>query len=372
MILFAAGGTGGHLFPALAVAEQLRQLSPELPIAFVGTSDHLEADLVPAAGFAFHAIPARALPREFGWESWQFVKTTLRGVHQAQRLLRRLQPRAVLGCGAYVSFPTLIAAKLCRIPTLIAEANAYPGLANRALGSLVDRIFVAIPGTEHYFPSGKATCTGNPIRGAFGRLQRSEARQAINFPPTEQLLLVTGGSLGARSLNEAFSSVYEQVLERPDWSILHITGTKELSAIVKQLAAQPLANDPVSYETCDGRYRLLGFCGQMPEAIMAADLVLARSGATTTAELAAAGRPAVFIPLTINPDQIANAQHMERHGAGKVILNDRACSDLPAVLLPLLDDLPTLATMAAAAKLQGRPEAAVLIAREILSRIGSR
>ncbi|MBU6427955.1 MAG: UDP-N-acetylglucosamine--N-acetylmuramyl-(pentapeptide) pyrophosphoryl-undecaprenol N-acetylglucosamine transferase [Cyanobacteria bacterium REEB65] len=363
-ILLAAGGTGGHLFPALAIADQLKALHPDLQLAFVGTPDHLEARIVPEAGYPFWPIEAIGLPRRPGFDSLRFAWLLAQGVRKARRLMEELAPLAVVGCGAYVSAPALLAARWAGIPIYVAEANGHPGLANRLLGKLANRIAVAFEGTERFFPAGRAVCLGNPIRPGFGQLSRDEARQQLGYPVTDRLLLVTGGSLGARSLNSAFAAVRDAVLANPRWSILHIAGAHEVGDVAR-LAGAVERSDAV-FESSGGRYRILGFCEQMPAAVAAADLVMARSGATTVSELAAAGKAAIFVPLTINPDQLANAQRLARVGAAEIVPNDRAPAELPGALLPLLDQDERLEAMGQAARALGRPDAALAIARDIL------
>ncbi len=380
MILFAAGGTGGHLYPALAIAEEIRRRHPDLPIEFAGTPHHLEASVVPREGYPFHAIDVIGLPRKPGLRLLKFGFLMARAIRQTSALLRTLRPKVVVGCGAYVSVPAIVAARLQGIPTLLAEANAYPGLANRFLGRLADRVAVAIPGTEANFPPGRAVCLGNPIRAAFGVGDRAKARRELGFPETERLLLVTGGSLGAQALNKAFVGVLEAVLGRPDWSVLHIAGPKNLEEVVARTGARPCDSVPMvgggaaqeaheayeAYEAHDGRYRLLGYCDRMPQAILAADLLVSRSGATIVAEITSAGRPALLVPLGVNPDQAANAKFLERSGAAAVVTNERVREDLAGVLLPLLDDPDRIASMGESALALGRPTAAVDIADEVL------
>ncbi len=363
-ILLAAGGTGGHLFPALAIADQIRILAPAIDLAFVGTPDHLEARMVPAAGYRFEAIAATGLPRRPGPEIVRFAWLLARGVLRARRLLADLAPAAVVGCGAYVSVPAMLAARMAGIPTYVAESNGHPGLANRLIGRMADRIAVALPGTEGFFPAAKTICLGNPIRTDFTRLDRDQARRELGFSPTAKLLLVTGGSLGARSLNEAFAEVRDTVLVRPDWSILHIAGPKEVAAVAQQTGALPVGDGV--YEAADGRYRLLGFCDRMPAAIVAADLLVSRSGATTVSEIAAAGRAAIFVPLAINPDQMANARFMADRQAADLVLNDLARTALGPALARLIDSPDRLAQMSAASASLGRPDAARDIALDIL------
>ncbi len=353
MILFAAGGTGGHLYPALAIAEEIRRRHPDLPIAFAGTPDHLEAQVVPREGYPFHPIRVVGMPRRPGPALLRFAWLLGRAVVQASALIRDLKPAVVVGCGAYVSVPAILAARLAGIPTLVAESNAYPGLANRLVGRIADRVAVAIPGTESQFPPGKAECLGNPIRAAFGAGDRATARQALGFPPTERMLLVTGGSLGAQALNEALAQNLAAILAVPGWSILHITGAKHFEAIA---AAAPK----------DDRYRILPYCDRMPEAIVSADLLVSRSGATIVSEITAAGRASLLVPLTINPDQAANARFLADQGAAIVVPNERISDELSAALLPLLADPARIAQMASTARALGKPDATRAIADAVL------
>jgi UDP-N-acetylglucosamine--N-acetylmuramyl-(pentapeptide) pyrophosphoryl-undecaprenol N-acetylglucosamine transferase len=369
MILFAAGGTGGHLYPALAIAEEIRRRHPELPIAFAGTPDHLEAQVVPREGYPFHPIRVVGMPRKPGPALLRFGWLLGSAVVQAYALIRRLRPSAVVGCGAYVSVPAILAARLAGVPTLVAESNAFPGLANRLVGRFADRVAVAIPGTEAQFPPGKAVCLGNPIRAAFGNGDRAAAREALGFPPTDRLLLVTGGSLGAQALNAAFAALLDQVLERPDWSVLHISGAKHLADVAAATGAVP--DGAQAHTAREGRYRLLPYCDQMPQAILAADLLVSRAGATIVSELTAAGRASLLVPLTINPDQAANAKFLADQGAAVVVSNDNAGSELAQVLLPLLAAPDRIAQMATAAKTLGKPDAAIEIADEVLRLAGT-
>lgn len=363
-VLFAAGGTGGHLYPALAIAEELRRILPDLPIEFAGTPDHLEATVVPREGYPFHPIRVIGLPRRPGPALLRFGFLMARALGEATALLRKLRPGVVVGCGAYVSVPAIAAARMLGIPTLLAEANAYPGLANRVLGRLTDRVAVAIPGTEVNFPAGKAVCLGNPIRAAFGSGDRENARRQLGFPPTPRFLLITGGSLGAQALNDAAIGLLGDVLARPDWSVLLVAGPKNLQDMAARTGATQTADG--AFEAHSGRYRLLGYCDRMPLAILAADLLVSRSGATIVAEITAAARPSVLVPLGINPDQAANARFLAQAGAAVVVPNDRVGADLAGALLPLLDDPARIVAMGEAARSLGRPDAAADIAAEIM------
>ncbi|MBM3270912.1 MAG: undecaprenyldiphospho-muramoylpentapeptide beta-N-acetylglucosaminyltransferase [Candidatus Sericytochromatia bacterium] len=369
MILFAAGGTGGHLYPALAIAEEIRRRHPEMPIAFAGTPDHLEAEIVPREGYPFHPIPVIGLPRRPGPALLRFAWLLGRAVLQARNLIRTLRPSVVVGCGAYVSVPCILAARVAGVPTVVAESNGYPGIANRLVGRFADLVAVAIPGTERAFPPGKAVCLGNPIRADFGKGDRVSARAALAYPRTPHLLVVTGGSLGAQALNESFVAMLPQVLARHDWSVLHIAGARHVADVVTATGAVPGPGG--AYTAHHDRYRVVAYCDRMADALLAADLLVSRSGATIVAEIAAAGRASLLVPLGINPDQAANARFLADQGAAVVLPNDRVKTDLAAALLPLLGDTHGLERMALAARTLGKPDAARRIADEVLRLAGA-
>lgn len=343
-IMFAGGGTGGHLYPALALAEALRELDPATWVGFMGTPERIEARLVPEAGHPFFPVAVVGMPRRLGPELVSFGGKLLAGLREARRVLRTERPDMVVGTGGYVSAPAVLAAFSLGIPVALCEQNVFPGLANRVLARLARVVFTTFAASDRYF-GGRAECRGNPIRREVHTLDRATARERLGFPATERLLLVTGGSLGAQVINQAMVAAAPALLAHPDWSVLHVTGPREHAAI------QAIAPS-------DPRYRVAPYLEDMPVAIAASDLVLSRAGATTVAELTAAGKPMVLVPFEHGgKDQPANARALAAAGAA-VIRVEAALADLDQLLGELVTEAPRREAMAAASRAQGRPEAA--------------
>jgi UDP-N-acetylglucosamine--N-acetylmuramyl-(pentapeptide) pyrophosphoryl-undecaprenol N-acetylglucosamine transferase len=345
IFLIAAGGTGGHLFPGLAVADVLRGRDPSVQVVFVGTPRGLEGRVVPAAGYRLELLPILPL-NAVGW------RHTLLGLIalplafvRAFALLRRLQPEGVLGVGGYAGGPIVLLAALLRVRTVILEPNARPGFTNRTLLPFVGRAACAYAETSLLFGQ-KAVLTGNPVRGEFVRIARPEHR-----PPL--VLLAFGGSQGSRRLNRALVDALPLLPGAQALRIVHQTGEAERTEIAAAYAAH-------------GREaEVLAFLDDMPARFAAADLVLSRSGATTCAELAAAGRASVLVPFAQAADdhQRQNARAMQAAGASLMIKEkDLSGPVLARVLRELLEAPDRLLAMERAALRMARPDAAERVA----------
>jgi UDP-N-acetylglucosamine--N-acetylmuramyl-(pentapeptide) pyrophosphoryl-undecaprenol N-acetylglucosamine transferase len=357
VILFAGGGTGGHLYPALALAEELKGRDPSLEIAFMGTPNRIEATLVPAHGYGFYPIEVMGMPRKLGPELLKFGQTLAGSVSAARRVLRTLKPAVVVGTGGYVSAPAILAGAALGIPTVLCEQNRLPGVANRMLATVAREVMTTFVDSNRYFPASKVHCLGNPIRPDVYRLDRDEARRRLGFVTPPHLLLVTGGSLGARSINTAVKGAARDWLARPDWTVLHVSGRTDFEDLSAETAGLDLGD----------RYRLVPYLDDMPVAIAASDLVLSRAGATTVSELTAAGKAMVLVPFQHGgKDQPANAQALAEAGAA-VVCDDRDLSGLGTVIAGLMDDAERRKSLSAASRQWGRPEAARAIADRILA-----
>lgn len=347
-LMIVAGGTGGHVFPGLAVAEELRRQG--VPVVWLGTQQGLEARLVPTAGIPIEWLTVRGLRRRGlrNWLAapWMVARSTL----QAARIMRQHQPRAVLGMGGYVSGPGALAARLLGIPLLIHEQNAIPGFTNRKLAPLATRIMTGFAGV--FESRGKAVHTGNPVRAAISQIAAVAPSQPLNGRPLR--LLVLGGSQGAAAINEAVPAALHRLEARLRPEVWHQTGVPHA-------------------ESTAGQYRELGlearvepFIEDMAAAYAWADLALCRAGALTVAELATAGVPAVLIPFPYATDdhQTANARHLVARDAGVLFPQDHLTVErLSAVLAELLGDREHLQTMAANARAMGLPDAASRVAQ---------
>ncbi len=347
-VLVAGGGTGGHVYPGLAIAEELvARGRPRSTIRFVGTARGLEATAVPDAGFRVELLPGRGLQRRFTVANlraaWQTVVATVR----AFRLVGRLRPRVVVGLGGYASLPTIVAARLRRIPVVVHEQNAAPGLANRIATRLGARAAVSLPGT----PLRGAVLTGNPVRAEIVAVERAP-------DAARPLLAVFGGSLGARRINDAALGLYGCWRGRDDLRVHHVSGPRDFERCSTRLDAIRSAGDALEY-------RLVRYEEHMEQLYAAASLALCRSGAVTVAELAAAGVPAVLVPFpaATADHQTANARSLAAAGAA-VSVPDEDC-DVEAVE-PLLSSLlgapDRLEGMGSAARGLARPDAAARVA----------
>ena len=346
--LVTGGGTGGHIYPGLALAEALvRRGHPRESIHWVGSARGMESTVVPEAGLTTHLLPGRGLQRRLTAENVRIAGQTAAAMAKAAHLVRRLRPRVVVGVGGYASLPCVMAARAQRIPVVVHEQNAAPGLANRIAVRLGARAAVALPGT----PLAGAVVTGNPIRESVAAVVRR--------PPGERLLVgVFGGSLGARRVNEAALGLYDRWRHRDDVAVHHVSGAAGWEAISAGLEALRRPDDRLDY-------KLVRYEDDMPTLYATAAVAVCRAGATTVAELAAAGMPAVLVPLPGAPGdhQTHNAMALVNGGAG-VLLTDADCNgdSLVAALEPLLGDPDRLEAMSRAGRSLARPDAADALA----------
>jgi undecaprenyldiphospho-muramoylpentapeptide beta-N-acetylglucosaminyltransferase len=346
--LVATGGTGGHTYPALALAEELVGRGHERSsIRFVGGRRGLEGRVVPEAGFGIDLLPGRGLRRRPSLQNVRALAEAVVAVVRALRLVRRHRPRVVVGFGGYASLPSVVAARLLRRPTVVHEQDAAPGLANRVAVRLGARAATSLPGT----PLAGAVVTGNPVRAAFVSL----ARDPDTAP---RLVAVFGGSLGARTINDAALELYGRWRARTDVAVHHVTGRRDHADCARRLAAARAPDDSLRYELVEYEERL-------EQVFARASAAVCRAGAGTVAELAAAGLPAVLVPLPGAPSdhQTANARTLAAAGAA-VLVEDAACTGgrLDAELTPLLADAARLAAMGTAARGLARPDAAARLA----------
>jgi len=350
-VVLTTGGTGGHIFPALAVAEEIQDRFSHAKILFIGGRRGPEAGLAAKAGLAFQALPvAGVLGR--GWRSLSLAWWLPRSLFQAVRALRRFRPDVVLGLGGYAGFSTVLAAWLMRIPTAIHEQNSYPGMTNTLLGKIVPRILLSMPDQEGLFPPDKVVVTGNPLRKAIRCLPQSATAERI----PGRNVLVLGGSQGARAVNQAVLDSLDGFQEM-NVGLWHQAGATDLARIRQ-------AYDQAGWDQA----RVEAFIDDMAEAYAWADLVISRAGATTLAELTVLGKPSVLIPFpyATHDHQMHNARQLERHGAAMVLAESCFSQvQLCAVIKDLLDIPGRLRDMGLAASRLGRPDAGAALVREL-------
>jgi len=351
--VIAGGGTAGHVVPGLAIAEELvrRGISRDA-VHYVGSERGIETRLVPAAGFPLTVLPGRGIQRRLTIDNLGSALGIMKAFFTSVKLLRRLRPGVVVGLGGYASVPCTMAAALLRIPVVVAEQNAVPGAANRLASKFAKACAVSFPGTD--LP--RATVTGNPVRvevlDVDRATQRAAARSRIGVGADRALLAVFGGSLGARRINEALFQALPEWSGRSDLAIRHVAGARDYDDLASRVPISP--DDPISFD-------LVRYEDDMPSVYAAADLVLCRSGASSVAELAVAGVPAVLVPLPGAPGdhQTANAMALVKVG-GAVMIPDIELDGarLMTEVDSLLADPARLHDMSAAAAGSARRDAA--------------
>lgn len=366
-VLVSGGGTGGHVYPALAVATQLRS-EYAAEILFLGSDDGLEREIVPATGFHLETIKAGKLRRYVSWQTVTGVMRVPVGMAQAVNIVRRFRPQVAFTSGGYVAVPAGLAARMNGVPLLMHQQDVPPNLSNRQVAPLATRISVAFADSLAYFPERKTVLLGNPVRQALLDVRTvppHEARGKLGFEADEPLLLVTGGSQGARHLNQVVCRALPQLLAT--CQVLQISG-KDLHRETQELAESVLAKvDPA----LKARYRLVAYLNEeMPVALQAADLVVCRSGASTLSELAVLGKPGILVPLPPaigSSPQEANAAMFARKAAAEVIKNDDLKPDLLVERVKYILASPSVSeTMAEAARSLAKPDATQDIVAELL------
>jgi UDP-N-acetylglucosamine--N-acetylmuramyl-(pentapeptide) pyrophosphoryl-undecaprenol N-acetylglucosamine transferase len=371
-VLVSGGGTGGHIYPALAVATQL-QKEYQAEILYLGSDDGLETELAPQAGFPYAIIKAGKLQRYISWKTITGVARVPVGMAQAVGIVRKFRPHAVFTSGGYVAVPAGLAARMNGVPLLMHQEDVSPNLSNRLIAPLATRISVAFADSLAYFPEGKTLQLGNPVREAILDARASspqEARRSLGLEAEVPLLLVTGGSQGARHLNQVVCHALPGLLTH--CQVLQISG-KKLFDETRELAERTMANLDSQGKQ---RYHLVPYMdAEMPAALQAADLVLCRSGAATLSELAVLSKPSILVPLPPalggSPQEV-NADMFGRQQAAQVIRDD----DLtPEILLErvitVLSSRSLLESMAQAARELAKPDATREIASHILTLAGA-
>jgi UDP-N-acetylglucosamine--N-acetylmuramyl-(pentapeptide) pyrophosphoryl-undecaprenol N-acetylglucosamine transferase len=307
-VVFTGGGTGGHLYPAIAIAQAL---GDRANVTFIGTADRLEAKIVPQAGYPL--VTVRSAPAKRAY-------VNIVGVFQALRALQRLRPDIVIATGGYVGFPVVLAARMLGKKIALLEPNAHPGLTNRTLAPLVDEVWGAFAQADKRF-ANKYVHTGIPVRASLRSLPtRDAALERLGLSTKRSTLLAMGGSQGARSINDALTSLLKSDGLPEGWQLIHVTGEQEYDRVKAALSAGP--STPLRYARDDRAVR--AYLNDVSDAYAAADLVLARAGASTVGELAATGRPAILVPYphATEDHQRANAAMVAQTGAA-VVVDDR-------------------------------------------------
>lgn len=315
-VLMTGGGTGGHVYPALAIADTIKRNAPDSVIEYVGTSKGIENKLVPKAGYKLHHVEIRGIKRSLSPSNLKTAYYVLTAPSKAKKLIKEFKPDIVIGTGGYVCWPVVKAACAMGIPTALHESNAVPGVAVKLLSSKVDRIYLNFEATGESLSSvsDKLLFVGNPLRSECVNVSREEARKALGIPDKYKYCLLSyGGSLGAEKVNDAMLDVMKRYTSKhPEVFHLHASGSIEYDAL-------KAAFEKAGLDKCDN-IKLVEYIFDMPLRIAAADLIVCRAGAMTVSELAAAGKSAIFIPSpnVTNNHQFKNAKVLADAGAALV------------------------------------------------------
>ncbi|WP_042439231.1 UDP-N-acetylglucosamine--N-acetylmuramyl-(pentapeptide) pyrophosphoryl-undecaprenol N-acetylglucosamine transferase [Streptacidiphilus albus] len=367
-VVIGAGGTGGHIYPGLALAEALRRLEPRAVISFVGTERGLETRLIPEAGYRLHTVDMIPFDPALGLRRFLLPADLLRSGLQVRELLRRQGAQVAVGMGGYPSAPVILGARLARLPSVVHESNAVPGRANRFAARLTPHVCLAFDRTREHLPRASAAETvGMPLMGALAGMDRAAlrvgARRALGIAPGVRLVLVNGGSLGAARLTGAALGLAERWSGREDVRLLVKTGPAALDGARARLASGGGGRVATAVPYLD----------RMDLAYAAADLVVCRAGSATVAELATLGVPAVLVPYPHAPGdhQTHNARVLSDAGAALLLPDAGTTADSLADLIePLLGDPLRLGAMGRAAEPGTHARAAELLARRVLQVAG--
>jgi len=360
-IVISGGGTGGHIFPAIAIGNELRSLNPKLDIVFIGGKERLESKIIPRYNFPFLEIPAEGFPRGLTLRWFKVIIKVISGFINSISLLRRLKPKVVIGTGGYVCGPVLLSAVLLGIPAVIQEQNTVPGLTNRILGRLVDEIYIAFEEAVEYFKNEKTLLTGNPIRREMSeaKIEKSQTYEKLGMREDLKTIFVLGGSQGARSLNDAMMA-----------ALPLLESFAQKIQIVHQARDDDIEEVKSQYESSKITNLVQPFFDDISEIYSLTDLMVCRGGAITLAEVTACGLPSIVVPYphAAADEQTKNAQVMVKNGASIIVKDEELTGEgLAEIIISLLKDEKTLTKMANASRQLGKPYAAEEIAKSVLN-----
>jgi UDP-N-acetylglucosamine--N-acetylmuramyl-(pentapeptide) pyrophosphoryl-undecaprenol N-acetylglucosamine transferase len=328
-IIIAGGGTGGHIFPAVAIGQALQRLAPGTQLLFVGAKGKMEMEKVPQEGFEIVGLDIAGFNRSNMLKNLLLPLKIIKSILKAKRIVREFQPHAVVGVGGYASFPILNAAQGMGIPTLIQEQNSYAGKSNKILGKKAKAICVAYDHMDRFFPKDKIILSGNPVRNNISQsnITRAEGQAWLDMDERRTTILVVGGSLGAKSINEAIDQNLEELM-------------KEGVQLIWQTGKLYYEQAQKRAEAFKGKVKVFEFVRQMDYAYAAADLVVSRAGALAIAELCIAAKPVVFVPYPFAAEdhQTSNAMALVEHNAALMVKDNEAKTELIKKIKKLLQD----------------------------------
>ena len=360
-ILLSGGGTGGHVYPAIAIANRIKEEYPDAEIMFVGTAKGIESEIVPKYGYELKTVTVQGFKRKIDFDNVKRVFKLFKGLEESRRVVKKFKPDVVIGTGGYVSGPVLFNAAMSKIPTVVHEQNSFPGVTNKILSKVVTRVLTSFEDSHVRFPEGsrdKLILTGNPVRKEILVARKNIARKNLGISEDKKMVLCYGGSGGSEEINEAMKLVIENMVKE-DVAFIFATGKyyyEDFKNSIENISLKP-------YQ------QVVPYLEDMANALAASDLVIGSAGAISLAEITALGKPSIIIPkaYTAENHQEYNAKSIESRGAGIAILEkDLTPEKLNETVFKILGNRETLIDMANASKEIGKPEAIDLICGEII------
>jgi len=360
-VILSGGGTGGHIFPAIAIADALKEMNPDIEILFVGAQGRMEMEKVPASGYNIQGLWISGFQRTLSLKNLLFPFKVIQSLLDAKKIVKKFKPDAVIGTGGYASGPVLWVSSRMGIPCLIQEQNSYAGVTNKILGKKVKKVCVAFEGMETFFPKEKIVITGNPVREEVVQIggKRDKAIEFFGLDTSKKTILVVGGSLGAKAIND---SLLPHIKDISDSGLQIVWQTGKVSYDEIYSAAKKYENKGIKVHQ---------FITKMDLAYAAADVVISRAGAIAVSEICLTEKPCILVPLPTAAEdhQTKNAEALARHDAAIIVKNSEAPEKLYDAVTSLLSNEAELNKFRTNIKAIGKPDSAKTIANEVLKMI---
>lgn len=357
-VIISGGGTGGHIFPAIAIADEIKKRNPKAEILFIGAQGKMEMEKVPAAGYRIEGLAIVGFQRKLTFSNFLLPFKIIKSLLKARSILKEFKPQAVVGVGGYASGPTLQAATMLKLPTLVQEQNSFPGKTNKLLASKVNVLCTAYDGLDKFFPKEKIRLTGNPVRHDMVSIdgKREEAMNYYGFDSSKKTILIIGGSLGARTLNNALVENISEIARHDEIQILWQSGKLYYEQMLEIMNKEKV-----------GSIKLVQFIDRMDLAYAAADVIISRAGAISVSELCLIGKPVVLVPSpnVAEDHQTKNAMALVNKNAAILVKDTEATQHLFSVVFQLMTDESRMMTYSSEIKKLAKPNATSDIVNEL-------
>lgn len=360
-VLLSGGGTGGHVYPAIAIANKIKEENPDAEIVFVGTEKGIESEIVPKYGYELRTVTVQGFKRKIDFDNVKRVFKLFKGLEQSRRIVKKLKPDVVIGTGGYVSGPVLFNASMGKVPAIIHEQNSFPGVTNKILAKMVTKVLTSFEDSHVRFPEetrNKLVLTGNPVRKEILISKKSNSRRKLGIQEDKKMVLCYGGSGGSRKINDSMKVVIRNLVNE-DVAFIYATGKNFYDGFMSDISDLQLK----PYQ------KVVPYLEDMASALAACDIVIGSAGAISLAEITALGKPSIIIPkaYTAENHQEYNAKSIESKGAGIAILEKNLTAEtLNDTVFKLLGDRDLLIDMSNASKEIGKPEAIDIIYKEVM------